>query len=189
MVVQRSRRAFAARVAALEREVVAHPCYIELLPDDQRLAVIAQEHRMRTPSSRPDIASARRARRHIALTTRIVAGWYYVDRASNQAENAPNFSSWTDDTYGFEHYYAEEDYTQINWHYDVRQNHAADIPRAGLTDTALSALACRSAEPWLRRRTTRRRRPRREPLDLGVARPRRRCVPVRLSAAAMRGGT
>ncbi|KAI7496165.1 Beta-glucosidase [Hortaea werneckii] len=71
------------------------------------------------------------------MTTRIVAGWYYVDRASNQAENAPNFSSWTDDTYGFEHYYAEEDYTQINWHYDVRQNHAADIRNQAAKGTVL----------------------------------------------------
>ncbi|RMY61699.1 hypothetical protein D0863_11192 [Hortaea werneckii] len=71
------------------------------------------------------------------MATRIVAGWYYVDRASNEAENAPNFSSWTDDTYGFEHYYAQEDYTQINWHYDVRQDHAADIRNQAAKGTVL----------------------------------------------------
>lgn len=61
------------------------------------------------------------------MVTRIVAGWYYVDRENNQAADAPNFSAWTLDTYGYEHDYAMEDYTQVNWHVDVTDDHGAQI--------------------------------------------------------------
>lgn len=71
------------------------------------------------------------------MAVRIVAGWYYVDRASNQAENAPNFSSWTLDTYGYEHFYAEEDYTLLNYHVDVRAKHALDIRDQAAKGTVL----------------------------------------------------
>ncbi|PPJ50874.1 hypothetical protein CBER1_07097 [Cercospora berteroae] len=59
------------------------------------------------------------------MATRIVAGWYYVGRDQNQVENAPNFSSWTTDTYGFEHQYAQEGYGLVNYHVD--EDHGANI--------------------------------------------------------------
>ncbi|KAK5135458.1 hypothetical protein LTR08_005246 [Meristemomyces frigidus] len=71
------------------------------------------------------------------MCVRIVAAWYYVDREANQVENAPNFSSWTEDTFGYLHYYASEDYTQINYHVDVRGDHAANIRTQAAKGTVL----------------------------------------------------
>lgn len=71
------------------------------------------------------------------MCIRIVAAWYYVDRENNQVENAPTFSSWTLDTYGYEHFYAEENYEQINYHVDVQQDHAAHIREAAAKGTVL----------------------------------------------------
>lgn len=68
---------------------------------------------------------------------RIVAAWYYVDRPGNQVEDAPNFSSWTADTYGFKHAYAQQDYTHVNDHVDVRGEHAADIREFAAKATVL----------------------------------------------------
>ncbi|EMD01113.1 glycoside hydrolase family 3 protein [Baudoinia panamericana UAMH 10762] len=61
------------------------------------------------------------------MCVRIMAAWYYVDRENNQVPDAPNFSAWTTDTFGYQHFYAREAYTQINWHVDVRDNHAQEI--------------------------------------------------------------
>lgn len=71
------------------------------------------------------------------MCVRIVAAWYYVDRPGNDVENAPNFSSWTPNTFGFEHYYAEEGYTQVNYHVDVQQDHAERIREAAAKGTVL----------------------------------------------------
>ena len=71
------------------------------------------------------------------MCIRIVAGWYYVDREGNQVPDAPNFSSWTLDTFGYQHYYAKEDYTQINNHVDVRGEHARDIRDQAAKGTVL----------------------------------------------------
>ena len=71
------------------------------------------------------------------MCVRIVAGWYYVDRASHQVADAPNFSSWTLDTFGNQHFYAQEDYTQINYHVDVRGNHAQQIRNQAARGTVL----------------------------------------------------
>lgn len=71
------------------------------------------------------------------MCVRIVAGWYYVDRAAHQVPNAPTFSSWTLDTYGYQHFYASEDYTQINYHVDVRGEHARDIREQAAKGTVL----------------------------------------------------
>jgi len=71
------------------------------------------------------------------MCVRIVAGWYYVDRAANQVPDAPNFSAWTLDTFNFQHFYAMEDYTQVNYHVDVQGEHAADIRNQAAKGTVL----------------------------------------------------
>lgn len=71
------------------------------------------------------------------MAVRIVASWYYVGRENNQVENAPTFSSWSQDTFGFRHAYAEEDYTQINYHVDVQQDHAQGIREVATKGTVL----------------------------------------------------
>lgn len=71
------------------------------------------------------------------MAVRIVAAWYYVDRPGNQVDNAPTFSSWTPNTYGFEHYYAEEGYTQVNFHVDVQDGHAEHIRESAAKGTVL----------------------------------------------------
>ncbi|KAF2767060.1 putative beta-glucosidase [Teratosphaeria nubilosa] len=71
------------------------------------------------------------------MATRIVAAWYYVDRAANQVPDAPNFSAWTLDTYSFEHFYAMANYEQVNWHVDVRGDHAANIRESAAKGTVL----------------------------------------------------
>ena len=71
------------------------------------------------------------------MAVRIVAAWYYVGRDSNQLEDGPNFSAWSKDTFGFQHAYAEEAYTQINDHVDVRADHAEAIRKVAADGTVL----------------------------------------------------
>lgn len=71
------------------------------------------------------------------MVTRIMAAWYYVDRAANQVPNAPTFSSWTQDTFGFQHFYASEDYTQLNYHIDVQKEHYREIREVAAKGTVL----------------------------------------------------
>ncbi len=71
------------------------------------------------------------------MAIRIMAGYYYVDRQSNQVADAPNFSAWTQDTFGFKNFYASEDYTQVNWHVDVTREHAIDIRTMAAKGTVL----------------------------------------------------
>lgn len=71
------------------------------------------------------------------MAVRIVAGWYYVGRENNQVENAPNFSSWTLDTEGYNHAYAMEDYGIVNYHVDVQGNHAQNIRQVAAAGTVL----------------------------------------------------
>ncbi|KAM3417422.1 hypothetical protein BST61_g5668 [Cercospora zeina] len=71
------------------------------------------------------------------MATRIVAGWYYVGRDQNQVENAPTFSSWTTDTYGFVNYYAQEGYGLINYHVDVTEDHGANIRDSAAKGTVI----------------------------------------------------
>lgn len=66
-----------------------------------------------------------------------MAAYYYVDRPGNQVADAPNFSSWTKDTFGFSHFYAQEDYTQVNYHVNVRDGHARNIREAAAAGTVL----------------------------------------------------
>ncbi|TKA81328.1 Beta-glucosidase 1 [Friedmanniomyces simplex] len=71
------------------------------------------------------------------MAVRIMAAWYYVDRAANQVPDSPNFSSWTLDTFGYQHFYQSEDYTQINYHVDVRGEHAQEIRAQAAAGTVL----------------------------------------------------
>lgn len=71
------------------------------------------------------------------MAVRILASWYYVDRPGNQVENAPTFSSWTQDTFGFQHAYAEERYTQVNYHVDVQREHYLGIREVAAKGTVL----------------------------------------------------
>ena len=71
------------------------------------------------------------------MAVRIMAGYYYVDRPGNQIEGAPNFSAWTTDTYGYQHYYAEEEYTQINYHVEVGGEHYRQIRQHAAMGTVL----------------------------------------------------
>lgn len=71
------------------------------------------------------------------MAVRVVAAWYYVGRDSNQVPDAPNFSSWTTDTFGFKNFYASEDYTQINYHVDVTEGHAQNIRETAVKGTVL----------------------------------------------------
>ncbi|KAF2172405.1 glycoside hydrolase family 3 protein [Zasmidium cellare ATCC 36951] len=71
------------------------------------------------------------------MAVRILASWYYVDRPGNQVENSPTFSSWTQDTFGFQHAYAEERYTQVNYHVDVQREHYLGIREVAAKGTVL----------------------------------------------------
>jgi beta-glucosidase len=71
------------------------------------------------------------------MAVRIVAAWYYVDRENHQIENAPNFSSWTTNTFGYRHYVAQEGYEQINHHVDVQDNHRDNIREVAAKGTVL----------------------------------------------------
>jgi beta-glucosidase len=71
------------------------------------------------------------------MATRIVAGWYYVGRDQNQVEDAPNFSSWTLDTYGYEHDYAMVGYGVVNHHVDVTEGHGANIRDSAAKGTVI----------------------------------------------------
>lgn len=69
------------------------------------------------------------------MAVRIMSAYYKVGRDRNRVPI--NFDSWTQDTYGFEHYYASEGYTQINEHVDVRGDHAQLIRQIGSSSAVL----------------------------------------------------
>lgn len=71
------------------------------------------------------------------MAVRIVASWYYVGRDGTQLEDGPNFSSWSQDTDGFLHAYAEEEYTRINDHVNVQDDHAEAIRKVAADGTVL----------------------------------------------------
>lgn len=69
------------------------------------------------------------------MCVRILSAWYYV---GVDIDYTPiNFDSWTLLTYGFLHYYAEEEYQVVNEHVDVRDNHGALIREIGSASTVL----------------------------------------------------
>ena len=70
------------------------------------------------------------------MAVRIMAGYYYVDR--NSSRNPISFSSWTKDTYGYEHYYTGQGgFVQVNQHIDVRSNHRQLIRELGAKSVIL----------------------------------------------------
>ncbi|KAL8978986.1 MAG: hypothetical protein Q9205_005572 [Flavoplaca limonia] len=69
------------------------------------------------------------------MAVRIVAAWYYVGR--DQSQVPINFDSWTLDTFGYQHYFAEEVYTLVNEHVDVRAEHSTLVRQIGSASTVL----------------------------------------------------
>ncbi|KAL8696708.1 MAG: hypothetical protein Q9201_007525 [Fulgogasparrea decipioides] len=69
------------------------------------------------------------------MATRIIAAWYYVGR--DQSQVPVNFDSWTLDTFGYQHYVAEQGYGLINEHVDVRAEHTTLVRQIGSASTVL----------------------------------------------------
>lgn len=69
------------------------------------------------------------------MAMRIMAAYFKVGRTVD--EPYPNFSSWSRDTFGYVHAGAEEGYQQINFHVDVRGDHAALIREVAAKGTVL----------------------------------------------------
>jgi len=69
------------------------------------------------------------------MVTRILAAWYYVGRDNNTVDI--NFSSWTLDTFSYEHYYVGKSWGLVNEHVDVRAEHGALIRDIGARSTVL----------------------------------------------------
>jgi beta-glucosidase len=70
------------------------------------------------------------------MAMRIMAAYFKV---GNRIEDQPdvNFNSWTYDTYGYKYAYGSEDYEQVNWHVDVRGDHAGFIRETAAKGTVL----------------------------------------------------
>ncbi|KAH8807695.1 beta-glucosidase [Xylogone sp. PMI_703] len=70
------------------------------------------------------------------MAMRIMASYFKV---GNTIEGQPdaNFNSWTSDTNGFKYAYAKQDYEQVNWHVDVRDDHANIIREVAAKGTVL----------------------------------------------------
>ncbi|KAI8941212.1 hypothetical protein NX059_002449 [Plenodomus lindquistii] len=66
---------------------------------------------------------------------RIMAAYYYVGR--DEVNTPVNFDSWSRDTYGFTHAYAQTGYGLINQHVDVRAEHFRSIRRSAAKSTVL----------------------------------------------------
>ncbi|KAF2657061.1 glycoside hydrolase family 3 protein, partial [Lophiostoma macrostomum CBS 122681] len=67
--------------------------------------------------------------------TRIMAAYYYVGRDTAQVD--VNFNSWSLDTFGYQHFFAQTGYGLINEHVDVRGEHALSIRSAAARSTVL----------------------------------------------------
>lgn len=63
------------------------------------------------------------------MVTRIMTAFYYVGREKFE-RTLPNFSSWTLETYGYLHDKAMEDYTIVNKHVNVMDDHRAEIRKS-----------------------------------------------------------
>ncbi|KAI1321278.1 glycoside hydrolase family 3 protein [Xylariaceae sp. FL0255] len=70
------------------------------------------------------------------MATRIMAAFFKV---GNTIENQrdPNFSSWTQDTYGYKYTYSSEGYEVVNQHIDVRGQHGDLIRETAAKGTVL----------------------------------------------------
>lgn len=69
------------------------------------------------------------------MATRIMAAYYLVGRDKYQVP--VNFNSWSRDTYGYEHAFAQTGYGLINQHVDVRDDHYQAIREAAARSTVL----------------------------------------------------
>jgi beta-glucosidase len=69
------------------------------------------------------------------MAVRIMSAYYKVGRDRNRVPT--NFDSWTQDTYGPLHFYANETYTKVNDHVDVRADHAKVIREIGSASAVL----------------------------------------------------
>ncbi|KAL1962259.1 hypothetical protein VTN77DRAFT_9849 [Rasamsonia byssochlamydoides] len=69
------------------------------------------------------------------MATRIMAAYYYLGQ--DQDFPALSFAAGNPATYGYEYPQAQLDYTQINWHIDVRQNHSQIIRAVGANSVVL----------------------------------------------------
>lgn len=69
------------------------------------------------------------------MVTRIMAAYFKVGLTLD--EPAINFDSWTLDTYGPLHYAVGQDIQQVNFHVDVRGDHASLIRDIGARSTVL----------------------------------------------------
>jgi beta-glucosidase len=67
--------------------------------------------------------------------TRIMAAYYLVGRDKTQVP--VNFNSWTKDTYGYQHFFAQKGYGVVNQHVDVRADHYKSIRVAAAKSTVL----------------------------------------------------
>lgn len=70
------------------------------------------------------------------MVMRIMASYFKVGRTIPDQPDI-NFSSWTRDTFGYVHSAVEENWEQLNYQVDVRDNHAAHIREAGAKGTVL----------------------------------------------------
>jgi beta-glucosidase len=69
------------------------------------------------------------------MAMRIMAAYYFVEK--NTTRNEINFSSWTTETFGFEHFYSGKGWTQINEHVNVIGDHGRQIRDFGARSTVL----------------------------------------------------
>lgn len=68
---------------------------------------------------------------------RIMAAYYYVGRDETREIADVNFSAWTLDTFGNQHYYVDSPITQVNEHVNVRGDHIQLIREIGAKSTVL----------------------------------------------------
>lgn len=70
------------------------------------------------------------------MVMRLMAAYFKV---GNTIQDQPdvNFNSWSPDTDGYKYFYGREDYEQINWHVDVRSDHAQVIRDIATNGTIL----------------------------------------------------
>ncbi|KAJ5469507.1 beta-glucosidase A [Penicillium diatomitis] len=70
------------------------------------------------------------------MAMRIMAAYFKVGLTIEDQPDV-NFNSWTFDTYGYKYFYSKQDYEKVNWHVDVRANHAKQIRETAAKGTVL----------------------------------------------------
>ncbi|CAI7652711.1 unnamed protein product [Penicillium pancosmium] len=69
------------------------------------------------------------------MAVRIMAAYYKVGR--DRVRVPPNFSSWTRDEYGYEHFIVSENQIKLNERVNVQRDHASGIRKLGADSTVL----------------------------------------------------